>query len=107
MFLDLRELGLKGFETSDITPYMHWMTVHLPYSKKLFGPLGQLNGEFLEKNNNEVKNTHQRRSHCKDPQQTLLMEKRREEQLMNAAVDKLKRAPRKISEGPKHPWLVV
>ena len=104
MFLDLKELGLKGFATSDMTPYMHWMQVHLPFLKQLFGPLGRLNGELLEGANADVKLTHMRRSHCKDPKQTLQMEKRRELQVMNAAVDKLHRAPRKTKEGPKHQW---
>ena len=69
-----------------------------------FGPLNKLNGELLEGANDEVKKNHQRRSHCKDPKQTLQMEKRRELQVMNAEVDKLARAPRKVKAGPKHQW---
>ena len=104
MFLNLGHLGLKGFSTSDITPYMHWMHIHLPFSLGIFGPLNKLNGELLEGANDDIKKTHQRRSHCKDPKQTLQMEKRRELQVMKAEVDKLEKAPRKVSTGPKHPW---
>ena len=104
MFLDLGQQGLKGFSTSDITPYIHWMQIHLPFSLSLFGALNKLNGEMLEGANDDIKKTHQRRSHCKDPKQTLQMEKRRELQVMNAEVDRLQRAPRKAHAGPKHQW---
>ena len=62
-FLELGNKGLRGFSGKDITPYIHWVHVHLPYSLSQFGGLDKLSGEMLEANNNEVKQTHLRRSH--------------------------------------------
>ena len=62
-FLNLGQQGLKGFATRDITPYIHWMNAHLPYSLSRFGGLDKLSGELLEAQNDEIKKTHLRRTH--------------------------------------------
>ena len=103
-FLDLGKKGLKGFGECDVTPYIHWMHIHVPYSLSLFGGLDKLSGELLESQNDEIKRTHQRRTHYKDPRQTLMVEKRRELQEMKKAVGALNKPPRKRKPGPLHPW---
>ena len=103
-FLDLGRLGLKGFSSNDVTPYVHWMHAHLPYTVSLFGGISKFSGELLEAQNDEIKKTHARRSHCKDPKLTLLMEKRRELQLMEHEIEEKNKIQRRRKEGPQHPW---
>ena len=62
-FLDLGKAGLRGFSARDVTPYMHWMHAHLPYSLSKFGGLDKLSGEMLEAKNKDVKQTHLRRTY--------------------------------------------
>ena len=107
LFLSLGQLGLKGFETSDITPYIHWMHVHVPYSLLLFGKLKRFNGELLEGKNDDVTKTHARRTNCKDIRLTLQFEKRRELQQMMEEVEKSNLPPPKPKDKPKHDWSVL
>ena len=105
MFLSLGEKGYKGFGKDDVTPYIHWLHVHVPYSTFLWGGLDKFNGELLEKQNDHIKLTHQRRTHCKDDKMTLLAEKRRELQLMKAEIERHNTKKTRIRrEGPLHPW---
>ena len=62
-FLDLGKKGLRGFSEKDVTPYIHWVHAHLPYSLSRFGGLDKLSGELLEAQNNEIKQTHLRRTY--------------------------------------------
>ena len=103
-FLQLGNKGLKGFASKDITPYCHWLHVHVPYTISLFGGLNKLSGELLEKQNDQIKLTHQRRTHCKDPKMTLQMEKRRELQQMIHEKEQMNKQPRVRRQGPLHPW---
>ena len=103
-FLDLSNLGLRGFSNTNVTPYIHWLNIHVPYSISLFGGLDKLSGELLERQNDEVKKSHGRRTHCKDPKQTLKVEKRRERQLMDKQLEDKTRKTRNRKEGPIHPW---
>lgn len=101
----MQSFQLKGFYPKDITPYLHWFHVHLPYSVKQFGGLDKLSGELLEAQNDQIKKTHLRRTHHKDPKMTLRMEKRRELQEMAFEVDALQHAkPRKRKLGNQHPY---
>ena len=105
LFLSLGKKGYKGFCNKDITPYLHWFHIHMPYSIHLFGGLDKLNGELLENQNDHVKLTHKKRTHCKDDKMTLLAEKRRELQLMKAEIQQRESKKERVRrEGPKHPW---
>ena len=103
-FLDLGKQGLRGFSSRDVTPYLHWMHIHIPFSVSRFGGLDKLSGELLEAQNDEIKKTHLRRTHCKDARLTLRMEKRREFQAMEEELEAMNRPKRRRKEGPIHPW---
>ena len=103
-FLNLEEKGLKGFGKGNITPYLHWLHCHVPFSVSLFGGLDKLSGELLEAQNDEIKKTHSRRTHCKDVRMTLQMEKRREAQQMAEELERKEKTPRLRKQGPLHPW---
>ena len=108
LFLSLGEKGYKGFGKEDVTPYFHWFHVHLPYAVSLWGGIDKLNGQFLEKQNDHIKLTHQMRTHFKDEKMTLMFEKRRELQLMRAEIERQNSVKTRVRrEGPKHPWLDV
>jgi hypothetical protein len=101
-YLKMESFGLKGFSVHDIPPYMHWLHIHLPYSAMLFGGLDKLSGEMLEAQNDQIKQTHLRRTHHKDPKMTLRMEKRRELQEMQFEIDEMqRRKPKKRRIGNK------
>ena len=103
-FLELGKSGLKGFGNDDITPYIHWLHVHVPYFVSLYGGLDKFSGELLEAQNNEIKLTHARRTNFKDPKMTLKLEKRREIHLMEEEVEKQAQVPRKRKHLAQHPW---
>ena len=103
-FLELGKSGFSGFGNADISPYIHWLHVHVPYSVHLHGGLDKLSGELLESQNNEIKLTYARRTNFKDPKMTLKMEKRREQHLMEEEEEKKQQLPRKRKQLAQHPW---
>ena len=104
VFLKLGDLGLKGFGRREVTPYCHVLNVHVPYMVSIFGGLSKFSGELVENQNDQVKKTHLKRTHHKDPHKTLLMEKRREAQLMAKELEDLRKAPRVTKQKALHPW---
>ena len=105
-FLRQGEMGLEHFKRKDVTPYVHWLNVHVPFALSLFGGLDKLSGEWVENQNDQIKRTFLARTHHKNPKQTLLIEKRREKQLMMKQIEDLGKPQRTRKEGPQHPWYV-
>ena len=103
-FLKLGAMGLTHFQPKDVTPYCHWLNVHVPFAVSLFGGLSKLSGELLERQNDHIKQTFLRRTHHRDPKQTLQVEKRRELQLMMKEIDDAKKPRRVKKDGCLHPW---
>ena len=103
-FLKLGAMGLQHFQPKDVTPYCHWLDVHVPFAVSLYGGLSKLSGELLERQNDHIKKTFMRRTHHRDPKQTLRVEKRRELQLMMKEIDNLQKPRRTKKDGCLHPW---
>ena len=59
-----------------VTPYLHILKFHFPMTIALFGSLGLLNGELVEKANDEMKRSHLRKTDRKHPKQTLQIQLR-------------------------------
>ena len=103
-FLRLGDMGLEHFQKKDLTPYCHWFNVHVPYALSLYGGLSKLSGELVENQNDQIKRTFLQRCHHKDLKQTLLIEKRREHQMMMRELERSTKPQRAEKTGPKHTW---
>ena len=103
-FLKLGDLGLQHFQRKDVTPYCHWLSVHIPFAVSIYGGLSKLSGELVENQNDQIKRTFLRRTSHTDVSQTLQMEKRRELQTMLKQLDELLKPPRAKKDGCLHPW---
>ena len=77
---------MRGFQPKNITPYWHSLMTHADEVVKEVGPLDDHNGESLEKENDEFKNSHLRQTNCKDICETLRIQKRREMGKRNEAI---------------------
>ena len=86
-FLKLGAMGLLHFQAKDVTPYCHWLNVHVPFAVSLYGGLSKLSGELLERQNDQIKKTFLRHTHHRDTNQTLLVEKRWEVQAMMKEIE--------------------
>ena len=56
-FLACGEVGLRGFQPPNFTPYAHLIKDHAPHMVRQLGGLGRFSGERLEKLNDEFKTT--------------------------------------------------
>ena len=103
-FLKLGEMGLQHFGRKDVTPYCHWLSVHIPFAVSIYGGLSKLSGELVENQNDQIKRTFLRRTCHKKVDQTLQMELRRELQRMLKDLDELREPSRAKKAGCLHPW---
>ena len=91
-FLECGKSGkMRGFEEKNMTPYNHVLVVHAAPQVRKFGRMKDFNGQGLERENDEFKKTHMRRTNCKDIITSLRQHKRREIGVRNIAIKKKRR----------------
>lgn len=87
------------------TPYLHLFTVHFAMSVKVFGGLGKLSGQWVEKRNSHVKRNHLQKTNHHNAKQSLLVELRMEhqeaeEQYKSSVLSQTKKRKATVL----HPW---
>ena len=99
-FLQCGKNGMRGFQEKHLTPYAHNLTTHCAAEVNKHGGLKRLNGEALERANDDFKKTHMRRTNCKDICTSLLIHKRWELARQNQAKRaRVKNAQRQVKLG--------
>ncbi|CAG2246451.1 unnamed protein product [Mytilus edulis] len=76
-FLNIGKLCRKGYNLHNVTPYMHCLVYHVPFFASHFGPLKMFSGQGLEKNNDIVKQIHQKKSNKWDSAVSALVTRKR------------------------------
>jgi hypothetical protein len=79
LFLSLNG-ELKGYQTYNVTPYMHCLVYHVPAMVDLYGPLARLSGQGIEKLNDDIKSIHQRKTQKWDATVEALVTRKRMEE---------------------------
>ena len=76
-FLNIGRKKQKGYNLHNVTPYMHCLVYHIPYFSSNFGPLRNFSGQGVEKNNDVVKQIHQKKSNKWDTAVSALVVRKR------------------------------
>ena len=76
-FLDVGKQCRKGYNLHNVTPYMHCLVYHVPFFIEQFGPLKNFSGQGVEKNNDIVKQIHQKKSNKWDSAMSALKTRKR------------------------------
>ncbi|CAC5386550.1 unnamed protein product [Mytilus coruscus] len=76
-FLKIGSKFRNGYNLHNVTPYMHCFVYHLPYFVENFGPLKKFSGQGVEKNNDIVKQIHQKKSNKWDSAVSALTTRKR------------------------------
>ena len=97
-FLNIGQKLREGYHSHNITPYMHCLAYHLPYFCEHFGPLKSFSGQGVEKNNDIVKQIHQKKSNKWDSAVSALTTRKRLEFGQFNKLEREKRSYDKQSE---------
>ena len=97
-FLACGEAGIRGFESTRLTPYFHLIATHAPYMVAEIGGLSRFSGEKLEALNDSFKRGHMRQTNSQDMKASIITQKRREVALRD---ENLRRQKQKANRLPK------
>ena len=97
-FIGCGEAGIRGFESSRLTPYFHLLATHAPTMVAEVGGLSKFSGEKLEALNDAFKCGHLRQTNSNDIKVSIITQKRREIALRD---QNLRRKKQKANRPPK------
>ena len=98
-FIRCGNAGLRGFESTRLTPYFHLVATHAASLVGEIGGLDRFSGEKLEKLNDMFKRSHMRLTNWNDIKASIMTHKRRE---IAFRAESIRKQIQDASREPKH-----